>query len=285
MPFFACPHCQKNFNVEPEHLGQIVGCPFCTQHVHTATSVDPMPRPTGGPISGTTKSLDDYEDEGGFQHVFANLAGINQSNEDGKRRQNILANCRQGEHITLVLDDANDYSETAVQVRRGNGEVIGYLPDKNENDWATYVRDEISMGELFDAYAYNLERKGTEVFTRLAPGSSLVTMEILLIQFDEDELSDAPGYVESVLKEYELTPLHRPSNNITERTKVQRISDSLTQAPVTGRPMGRHERRRRARDRRRKDDFKIYIQLFAFFALIGIPLGVFVFCSSILRGN
>jgi len=285
MTIFACPHCRNNFKVEAQHQGQIVACPICTQHVHTPTNATPIARPTAGTISDGGRSLDDYEDEGVFQHVFANLAGINHSNADGIRRQDILAKCRQGEHITLVLDDANEYSKTAVQARRGNGEIIGYLPDKNENDWATYVRDEISMGELFDAYAYNLEQKGTEVFTRLAPGTSLITMEILLIQFDKDEVSDAPGYVESVLREYELTPLHRPSNDITERTKIHRIGDASTQSPMTRRPLGRYERKRRARDRRRKEDFKIYFQLLAFIALIGIPLTLFIFCSSILREN
>ncbi|MEC7564352.1 MAG: HIRAN domain-containing protein, partial [Planctomycetota bacterium] len=206
------------------------------------------------------------------------VAGINKVNEDGVRRQDILANCRQGEHITLVLDDTNEYSETAVQVRRGNGEVIGYLPDKSENDWATYVRDEVSMGYLFDAYAYNIERKGTDVFTRLTPGTSLVTMELLLIQFDDNELSNAAGYVDSVLKEYELTPLFRPSNNITERTKVQRISKPAAQTPRTNRKIGR-------RERRRKEQTKIYVQLFIFTVLIGIPLIVFIFCSSVLRGS
>jgi len=64
--------------------------------------------------------------ESRFFHL--GVAGESHRNEDGSSRQEILKRVQPGEKIRLVPAPDNPFDHLAVEVRRQNGEQIGYLP-------------------------------------------------------------------------------------------------------------------------------------------------------------
>jgi hypothetical protein len=64
-----------------------------------------------------------------LRHAFASVAGVTFPNDDGSERQDIIKQCRVGEHLVLRHDVTNQYSGFATQVLRTNGEQLGHAPD------------------------------------------------------------------------------------------------------------------------------------------------------------
>ena len=60
--------------------------------------------------------------------MYAKIAGVTMSNEDGSSRIDILAKCKAGEELQLIREPDNPYDKNAVKVCRMNGEQLGFIP-------------------------------------------------------------------------------------------------------------------------------------------------------------
>lgn len=69
-----------------------------------------------------------FESErGSTRNWFVQLEGVTERNPDGTRRQDIIDECRIGEPLRLVPEEARSGREPRVRVCRWQGEQIGYL--------------------------------------------------------------------------------------------------------------------------------------------------------------
>lgn len=78
---------------------------------------------------------------------YTNVAGVTKKNRDGTRRQEIIADCDDGEDLLLVREPDNSYDPNAIKVCRLSGEQIGYI----SSDVAATMADEMDGGKRFSA--------------------------------------------------------------------------------------------------------------------------------------
>ena len=62
-----------------------------------------------------------------LRSFHSKIVGVTFENEDGRKRQQIISQCKVGERLILIPDPTNKYDEDAVKVCRSNGEQIGHL--------------------------------------------------------------------------------------------------------------------------------------------------------------
>lgn len=67
------------------------------------------------------------------------IRGVKHQNEDGTDRQEILSRCSEGETLYLYRDPDNPQDKNAVEVRRSNGEKLGYLSRSMAEDIAPKI--------------------------------------------------------------------------------------------------------------------------------------------------
>ena len=65
------------------------------------------------------------------------VVGVTHQNADGSSRQEILPTCKRNESLILVREPDNSYDRLAIQVRRRNGEMLGYL--RSDVSLATHI--------------------------------------------------------------------------------------------------------------------------------------------------
>lgn len=114
-----------------------------------------------------------------IRSIYTKVAGVTHDNGDGTSRQEIIARCREGEHLLLARDPANLYDTNAVEVRRENGEQLGYL----SADWAEEIGPRIDRGWVYVVRLKNITGGGdhdhgvniTLTFGR--PGTDLAAVE------------------------------------------------------------------------------------------------------------
>lgn len=221
---FQCGACGQGISVQNADLGKVVACPLCKARlIANLPKKSPPPLPAGcsnSDLSPAESRMEFLEYEYGFQYSTAFVAGITKQNYDGVHRQRIIANCLIGENISLVFENSNAFSANAVQLQRTNGEVIGYLPDKHEDDWATHVRDCVEEEILFDAYISQIEEKGREVFEHLPPGKTILTVKLFMIEFSWEYWQFASEYIECVLNDQNIQPLYRKSEDLRTRVHI-----------------------------------------------------------------
>ncbi|MEE8105699.1 MAG: HIRAN domain-containing protein [Planctomycetota bacterium] len=87
-----------------------------------------------------------------IRHFHTKVVGVTQENEDGKSRQRILKSCKEMEQVVLLHDAENEYDEFAIEVRRTNGQQIGFLPSHT----AESVAENIAAGFGYWAWIKNL---------------------------------------------------------------------------------------------------------------------------------
>ena len=72
-------------------------------------------------------TLDDVKRLESLKHYITKVAGVTHENKDGTSRQEIIADCYEGESLNLVPEPDNPIDENAIAVCRASGEQIGYL--------------------------------------------------------------------------------------------------------------------------------------------------------------
>lgn len=74
----------------------------------------------------STFSLWEHDDR--CRHAIVDIAGITFDNENGRARQDVLADCSEGEMLQLIADPDNPYDSNAVKVCRLSGDQLGFVP-------------------------------------------------------------------------------------------------------------------------------------------------------------
>lgn len=82
------------------------------------------------------------------------MAGINKENDGGSHRQDIIADCCEGEAIILIREPENRYDPNAVAPYRQSGDKIGYLP----REWASDMAPRLDRGSPITAKIEALEQ-------------------------------------------------------------------------------------------------------------------------------
>jgi restriction system protein len=125
---------------------------------------------------------------------FTKVAGVTFNNDDGSRRQTIIARCSVGEQLVLVRDPSNRFDAGAVKVMRSNGEQLGFLPEH------------ITRGGHSSGMAWCMDRGDTfrcaiSSLTGGGPGAILGVNIELTENIDTRDESTIPSRSESSAKE------------------------------------------------------------------------------------
>jgi hypothetical protein len=64
------------------------------------------------------------------------VVGVTKKNEDGSSRQKIIKQCRKGDSLFLVRDPANKFDSNAIEVRKKDATMVGYLSGELAEDIA-----------------------------------------------------------------------------------------------------------------------------------------------------
>jgi hypothetical protein len=86
-------------------------------------------------------------------HYIVRVAGVSHQNDDGSSRQEILARCKVPEILELRRQPNHRHDKNAIQVRRQNGEMLGFIP-KNE---ARIMAPELDKGRRYVAVLTTLD--------------------------------------------------------------------------------------------------------------------------------
>lgn len=86
-------------------------------------------------------------------HYIIRVAGVSYQNDDGSRRQEILAHCKVPEMLQLVRQPNHRHDTNAIQVRRENGEMLGFVP----RDEARLMAPELDEGRRYVAVLTTLD--------------------------------------------------------------------------------------------------------------------------------
>lgn len=78
---------------------------------------------------------------------YTKVAGVTKKNLDGTSRQEIIADCREGEALLLVREPNNPKDPNAIKLCRLLGDQIGYI----SSEIATRMADEMDRGKKFSA--------------------------------------------------------------------------------------------------------------------------------------
>lgn len=90
--------------------------------------------------------------------IHTKIRGVNHQNENGSDRQEILGRCSEGETLYLYRDPDNPEDNNAVEVRRSNGEKLGYLSRSMAED----IAPKIDNGTEVRAQIKNLTGGGSK---------------------------------------------------------------------------------------------------------------------------
>ena len=69
-----------------------------------------------------------WEQDERCRHAIVDIAGITFDNSDGRPRQDVLAECTEGEMLQLIAEPDNLHDPDAVQVCRVTGDQLGFVP-------------------------------------------------------------------------------------------------------------------------------------------------------------
>lgn len=86
-------------------------------------------------------------------HYIIRVAGVSYQNDDGSSRQKILAHCKVPEMLQLVRQPNHRHDTNAIQVRRENGEMLGFIP----RDEARLMASELDKGRRYVAVLTTLD--------------------------------------------------------------------------------------------------------------------------------
>jgi len=86
-------------------------------------------------------------------HFVVRVAGVSHPNDDGSSRQEMLARCKVPEVLQLRRQPNHRHDKNAIQVRRQNGEMLGFIP-KNE---ARLMAPEMDKGRRYIAVLTTLD--------------------------------------------------------------------------------------------------------------------------------
>lgn len=86
-------------------------------------------------------------------HYMLRVAGVSYENDDVSSRQEILARCTVPEILRLVRQPNHRHDSNAIQVRRGNGEMLGFIP----RDEARLMAPELDKGRRYVAVLTTLD--------------------------------------------------------------------------------------------------------------------------------
>jgi hypothetical protein len=93
-------------------------------------------------------------------HFFpVNLAGASHENDDGSRRDVVIALCRELDELTLEHDVNNAHSKTAVAVLQADGLQLGWLPDHIGKEVLSKQRNGWGLRAVFREPHFHPERK------------------------------------------------------------------------------------------------------------------------------
>jgi|GEM_PF-5679747 hypothetical protein len=93
-------------------------------------------------------------------HFFpVTLAGTKHDNDDGTRRDVVIAMCRELDLLTLVHEVNNTHSKTAVAVLQADGLQLGYLPDHIGKEVISKQRNGWGLRAVFREPHFHPERK------------------------------------------------------------------------------------------------------------------------------
>lgn len=93
-------------------------------------------------------------------HFFpVTLAGTSHENDDGTRRDVVIAMCRELDVLTLEHDVDNAHSKTAVAVLRADGLQLGWLPDHIGKEVVSKQRNGWRLRAVFREPHFHPERK------------------------------------------------------------------------------------------------------------------------------
>lgn len=86
-------------------------------------------------------------------HYVVRVAGVSYENDDGSSRQEILACCKVPEILQLVRQPNHRHDRNAIQVRRQNGEMLGFIPRED----ACLMAPELDKGRQYVAVLVTLD--------------------------------------------------------------------------------------------------------------------------------
>jgi hypothetical protein len=86
-------------------------------------------------------------------HYVVRVAGVSHPNDDGSSRQEILARCKVPEVLELRRQPNHRHDKNAIQVRRQNGEMLGFIP----KDEARLMAPQMDRGRRYIAVLTTLD--------------------------------------------------------------------------------------------------------------------------------
>ena len=120
---YKCPQCAGEMSSPDSMAGEQESCPNCEYLVTVPGAYFPN--------TPAVVIQDSF---------FTKIAGVTHDNDNGTSRQAILKRCLPDEQLQLIHDSSNPYDQNAIEVRRANGQQLGYLNADLAAELASAIR-------------------------------------------------------------------------------------------------------------------------------------------------
>jgi len=111
---------------------------------------------------------------GAIKHFYTKVVGVTHENRDGRRRQDIIPCCHEGEQLEMVHEPDNPHDKNAIKVCRLNGDQLGYIRRELAEDIIKRLRNGYSFSVLLKNITVGDECLGANLLIlQLEPGATV----------------------------------------------------------------------------------------------------------------